>query len=120
MKTWIILLVLFSTAAQASQLRCAGAVRGVRILVNAVGTLTNPNAGSGSVNVGGRQVARFEGEDVRLNYLTQSMRARNDQGDLVEARVTNLNRGTGIINRLVVRAYGISYSRVPVQCTLVR
>ena len=120
MKRLACLLALLASTAQAANLHCSGTARGTRIVVTARGTLMNPDAGAGSVVVAGRLVARFDGEDVNLNYLTKSMRARNAHGDIVEARVTNLNRGTGMINRLVVPAFGISYARVPVQCRLLR
>ena len=116
MKTaFLAFLSILATQAHALTGNCIGTSRGERIVVVLAGTQQN---GTGSVSVGGRQVARFEGSDLQVNLIMQSIRARNAHGDVVEARVTNLSRQTGVLSRLVVPAYGINFSRVPVQCNL--
>ena len=94
---------------------CVGTRGRDRIVIVLSGTQQN---GSGSVSVGGRLVARFDGPDLRVNFVMQSIRARNAHGDVVEARVTNLSRQTGVLSRLIVPAYGMNFSQVPVQCNL--
>lgn len=117
-----LMLALILTAASlpslAAVVRCEGVHRGARIVVNAQGSLANTRDGSGSITVAGRRVALFDGDQVRINYLTQSLRAANDQGDRVEARVRNLNSGAGVIGRLQVPAFGIDYRNVAVVCSL--
>ncbi len=113
--TVLVFLSLLSTLANALTGNCVGTRGRDRIVVVLSGTQQN---GSGSVSVAGRQVARFDGPDLRVNFVMQSIRARNAHGDVVEARVTNLSRQTGVLSRLIVPAYGINFSQVPVQCNL--
>jgi hypothetical protein len=88
------------------------------VVFSLTGNQGNTRSGTASVAVGGREVARFDARDVRINYVVQSIRAQNAHGDLVQAQVTNLSRQTGVLSRLVVPAYGINISRLPVQCNL--
>jgi len=114
------LLTSLSLSSFAAVVRCEGVHRGAKIVVNAQGSLTNTRDGSGSISVAGRRVALFDGDQVRINYLTRALRAANDQGDQVQARVTNLNSGAGVIGRLHVPAFGIDYRNVAVVCSLRR
>ena len=79
--------------------------------------MSNTDTGRGSISVGGRNVADFEGEDLRINYLFQTFKVRNNRGDLVEGRVNNIIKQTGIIKRLYVPGYGIDYRNIPMVCT---
>ena len=111
----LVIVSLMTANAYALVGNCVGSSRGERIVIVLEGDQEN---GSGSVSVGGRLVARFDGPDLRVNLIMQSIRARNAHGDVVEARVTNLSRQTGVLSRLIVPAYGINFSQVPVQCNL--
>lgn len=116
MKFAALMFVSFMTVqANAMTGQCVGTKNGERILISLAGSTSR---GSGTVEVGGRLVARFDGPDLRINYVMQTIRARNAHGDVVEARVTNLSRQTGVLSRLIVPAYGINFSQVPVQCRL--
>lgn len=119
MKMFIVMfLASFSLSAMAATARCEGVHRGVRIIVNAQGNPANTRAGTGSISVGGRRVAVFDGDQLSVNYLMRSMRVANDHGDRAEARMTNIRTGAGIITRLVVPAFGIDYRNVPVVCSM--
>lgn len=113
--TALVFLSLLTAQAHALTGSCVGTRGRDRIAVVLSGTQQN---GTGSVYVGNRLVARFDGPDLRVNFVMQSIRARNAHGDVVEARVTNLSRQTGVLSRLIVPAYGINISQVPVQCNL--
>lgn len=79
--------------------------------------MSNTDTGQGSISVNGRAVAGFEGEDLRINYLFQTFKVRNNHGDLVEGRVTNMLKQTGTIKRLYVPGFGIDYRNIPMSCT---
>lgn len=79
--------------------------------------MTDTDTGRGSISVNGRVVADFEGEDLRINYLFQTFKVRNDRGDLVEGKVNNLVKQTGMIKRLYVPGFGIDYRNIPMACT---
>ena len=79
--------------------------------------MTDTDTGRGSISVNGRQVAAFEGEDLRINYIFQTFKVRNNHGDIVEGKVNNLVQLTGMIKRLYVPGYGIDYRNIPMKCT---
>lgn len=96
---------------------CAGVHNGKRIVFN--GLILDPankNTAEGFITISGRRVVDFEGEQLKINYLFQTFRARNNRGDFVEGRVTNLFRKKGVIKRLYVREFGIDYRNIPMQC----
>ena len=95
---------------------CRGEYQGQEVLLNAYGEGNDPREASGTVSVDGREVARFDGRDARINYLFQTAKVTNAQGDLAEGRVVSLLDKTGIITRLQVQGYGIDFRNVPVQC----
>jgi len=97
---------------------CWGGSGSNRVVFTLTGNQGNTSSGEASVEVAGRQVARFDSRDVQINLVFQSIRARNAHGDVVQAQVTNLARQTGVLSRLVVPAFGINISRLPVQCNL--
>lgn len=98
--------------------RCVGTHRGAKIIVNAQGNPANTRNGTGSISVAGRQVAQFDGDQLRVNYLTRTMRVVNDQGDRVEGRLHNVISGVSTITRLLIPAYGIDYRNIPVVCSM--
>ena len=113
----IVTLSLITSAAFAGRGGCSGVHKGKRIIFN--GLITNPmdtDTGRGNISVGGRVIAEFEGEDLRINYLFQTFKASNNHGDLVEGKVTNMRKMTGVMKRLYVRGYGIDYRNIPMTC----
>ncbi len=96
--------------------RCEGVHRGSRIIVHAQGNPTNTRNGTGHISVAGRQVAQFDGSQLRVNYITRTIRGANDQGDRVEGRLNNLSSGASTITRLQIPAYGIDYRNISVVC----
>jgi hypothetical protein len=97
---------------------CTGVYRGQKIVFKGlILNMSDTDTGRGSISVGGRVVAAFEGEDLRINYLFQTFKVRNNHGDLVEGRVNNIIRQTGVIKRLYVPGYGIDYRNIPMACT---
>ena len=96
---------------------CFGKYKGRSIIVKGLMTEAgNKDSAQGSVSVGGRVVADFEGADLKINYIFQSFKVRNARGDLVEGRVTNLIKKTGVIKRLYVPSFGIDYRNIPMTC----
>lgn len=113
----IVTLALLSSAAFAGRGGCAGVHKGKRIIFN--GLITNPmdtSTGNGNISVGGRVVAEFDGEDLKINYLFQTFKATNNHGDLVEGKVTDMRKMTGVMKRLYVRGFGIDYRNIPMKC----
>lgn len=97
---------------------CTGSYRGKKIVFKGlIMNMSDTDTGRGSISVGGRVVAGFEGEDLRINYLFQTFKVRNNHGDLVEGRVNNLFKQTGVIKRLYVPGYGIDYRNIAMACT---
>lgn len=97
---------------------CTGTHRGQKIVFKGlIMDMNDTDTGRGTISVNGRVVAGFEGEDLRINYLFQTFKVRNNHGDLVEGRVNNMIRQTGVIKRLYVPGYGIDYRNIPMACT---
>ncbi len=108
---------IFSSVAFAGTGGCVGTYRGQRIVFR--GLILNPmnkNTAKGSISVGGRVVADFEGEGLKINYFFQTFKARNNRGDFVDGKVTSLYRKTGVMKRLYVRGFGIDWRNIPMQC----
>lgn len=121
MKTLILALVLMSLsqALMAAPLvgGCSGIVNKTKIVFN--GSMTNApfvKTGKGSISVGGRVLAEFDGRDAKINFLNQSVKGANNHGDILEAQVTNMARKTGVLKKLIIRAYGINVNNVPIAC----
>lgn len=96
---------------------CNGTYRGKKIIFN--GLMTHPtdkDTAEGSILIDGRIVADFEGEDLRINYFFQTFKVRNNRGALVEGKVNNLLRKTGVISRLYIPEFGIDYRNIPMVC----
>lgn len=113
----IVTATLLSSAAFAGKGGCAGVYKGKRIIFN--GLITNPmdtSTGNGHIIVGGRRVADFDGEDLKINYLFRTFKVRNNHGDMVEGKVTNITKMTGVMSRLYVRGFGIDYRNIPMTC----
>lgn len=106
---------LLSTAAFASKGGCTGTYKGKRIILDG-NLLSSLDDATASVIVDGRIVAYFDGADVKLNYLFQSFKVRNNQGDYAEGKLTNLVKKTGVLSRLSVPAYGIDFRDIPMAC----
>lgn len=97
---------------------CTGVYAGKKIVFKGlIMNMRDTDTGRGSISVGGRVVAGFEGEDLRINYLFQTFKVRNNHGDLVEGRVNNIIKQTGVIKRLYVPGFGIDYRNIPMACT---
>ncbi len=112
----VLILASFSLSAFAAIARCEGSHRGSRIIVHAQGNPANTRDGSGYISVAGRQVAQFDGDQLRVNYFTRTIRGANDQGDRIEGRLNNLRSGASTITRLQISAYGIDYRNISVVC----
>lgn len=113
--TCFLALGLMATSAFAGTGGCTGTYKGKRIVLN--GNLLNAlDDATASVSVDGRIVAHFDGSDVKLNYIFQSFKVRNNQGDYAEGKLTNLVKKTGVLSRLSVPAYGIDYRDIPMAC----
>lgn len=96
---------------------CSGTYKGKKIIFNGLMTHpTNTDTAEGSISVGGRIVADFEGEDLKINYIFQTFKVRNNRGALVEGRVNNMFKKTGVISRLYVPEFGIDYRNIPMAC----
>ncbi len=96
---------------------CKGVYQGKAVSFSGVGkSITDIKNGHGSISVDGRIVADFEGEDMKINYFTQSFKVTNNRGALLEAKVTNIGRGTGVIKRLSIPEFGIEYKNIPMSC----
>ncbi len=97
---------------------CKGVYQGKSVSFSGVGkSITEIKKGRGSISVAGRIVADFEGEDMKINYWTQSFKVTNNHGALLEAKVTNIGKGTGVIKRLLVPEFGIDYRNIPMSCS---
>lgn len=97
---------------------CKGVYQGKSVSFRGVGkSITEIKKGRGSISVAGRVVADFEGEDMKINYWNQSFKVTNNHGALLEAKVTNIGKGTGVIKRLVVPEFGIDYRNIPMSCS---
>jgi hypothetical protein len=97
---------------------CTGLYRGQKIVFKGlIMDIRNTDTGRGSISVDGRVVAGFEGEDLKINYLFQTFKVRNNHGDLVEGKVNNIIKRTGVIKRLYVPGFGIDYRNIPMACT---
>ena len=109
--------VMLTSTAFAAKGGCVGTYKGQKIVFNGlIMDPSNKNTAEGSIKIGDRVIADFEGEDLKINYLFQTFKATNNRGDLVEGKVTNLFRKTGVMKRLYVRAYGIDWRNIPMQC----
>lgn len=106
----------FSLSTLAAVARCEGVHRGSRVIVHAQGNPANTRQGTGHITVAGRQVAQFDGNQLRVNYITRTIRGMNDQGDRVEGRLNNLSSGASTITLLQIPAFGIDYRNVSVVC----
>ena len=111
-------LVSGTVAAAPTRGTCTGTYGGKKIVFKGlIMNMSDTDTGRGSISVAGRVVAAFEGEDLRINYLFQTFKVKNNHGDLVEGRVNNLIRQTGVIKRLYVPGFGIDYRNIPMACT---
>ena len=115
--TFVVSTFFVTSLAMANSGGCSGKYKGKSIIVKGIMTEAgNKDSGQGSVSVGGRVVADFEGTDLKINYIFQSFKVRNARGDLVEGRVKNLIKKTGVIKRLYVPSFGIDYRNIPMTC----
>ena len=113
----LLTLTVFTGSALAATGGCVGVHNGKRIVFNGlILDPTNKNTAEGYISVGGRRVADFDGEQLKINYIFQTFKARNNRGDFVEGRVTNMFRKKGVIKRLYVRGFGIDYRNIQMQC----
>lgn len=110
------LILLLSSTAFAISGECRGTHQGEEILLSGYAAGSDPREGVARVSVAGREVALFEGQDARINYLFQSARVMNPQGDELEGKVVSLTEKTALITKLVVRGFGIDYRNIPVSC----
>jgi hypothetical protein len=114
------LTTLFANAAideNSGRAGCKGVYQGKSVSFSGVGkSITDIKRGHGSISVDGRIVADFEGEDMKINYFTQSFKVTNNRGALLEAKVTNIGKGTGVIKRLSIPEFGIEYRNIPMSC----
>lgn len=117
--TTLILGLLSSTFVQAGvRGKCTGMYRGQKIVFSGISnSATSAASGRGSISVGGRVVADFEGVDLKINYLFRSFKVRNNHGAMIEGEVTDLAEQRGMITRLYVPEYGIDFRHIPMSCT---
>jgi hypothetical protein len=103
------LTTLFANAAideNSGRAGCKGVYQGKSVSFSGVGkSITDIKRGHGSISVDGRIVADFEGEYMNIN-----------RGALLEAKVTNIGKGTGVIKRLSIPEFGIEYRNIPMSC----
>lgn len=109
---------LFSFQAAAASASCTGKVRGAKLFFYAKGSLMNKNDGVGHVKINGRVVAQFDGDYARINFFTKSFSIRNNRGDVVEGRLSNMMSGAGTLTRMVLPGEGIRLVNVPVDCDM--
>lgn len=96
---------------------CTGTYQGKKIsFTGFMGDINYLDTLTGSLEVDGREVTRFEGRDVALSFLSRTFVVKNDQGDYAEGKLSNPIRKTGVIRRLSVPAYGIEYRDIPMSC----
>ncbi|MFP5384506.1 MAG: hypothetical protein ACLGHN_00405 [Bacteriovoracia bacterium] len=115
--TFVVSSLFVTSMAMANSGGCSGKYKGQSIIVKGLmSDAGNKDSAQGSVSVGGRVVADFEGTDLKINYIFQSFKVRNNRGDLIEGKVTSLSKQTGIIKRLYVPSFGIDYRNIPMTC----
>ena len=96
---------------------CSGIYQGKKVsFTGFMGHINYLDTLTGSLEVDGREVARFEGRDVQLSFLSRTFVVKNDQGDMAEGKLNNPIRKTGVISRLYVPAYGIDYRNIAMSC----
>lgn len=119
MKTIVITLLISSSAfgAPASG-ECTGTHRKVPILFKAhMADKSDYASFTGALYHDDRMVAEISGkDDIKINLLTLSFKARNGQGDYIEGRVTNLFNKVGKVKILSIPAYGINIENFEVSC----
>lgn len=117
MKALLFALVLLSTAHAATNVRCDGKYQGKSVVLSgSVQDIMDPRSGTGAVSVDGREVANFAGSDAKINYVFLSAKVQNARGELVEGKITDLQKGSGLITRLHVPGFGIDFRNIPVTC----
>lgn len=119
-KKMILTLALTAISAQAfsATVSCSGTVRGRRIVATASGQIHNTRAGSGVVTLDGREISRFSGSEIKINWLLKSFRGTNNHGDSISAKLNNVGSGASTLRTLQVRAFGVSLNNVPMNCRI--
>lgn len=111
-KTMIIMLTLTILSGQAfAGLNCRGNHKGSSVELKGQGSLTSP---SGTVFVDGREVSQFD--KLKVSIVFRTFKGKNNQGDVIDGKVTDLGEKTGYIHKLSVPGYGIKMSNIPVNC----
>lgn len=108
----------FSFQAGAATASCSGRYKDARLFFHAKGSLMNKNDGVGHVKINGRVVAQFDGDYARINYLRRSFTIKNNRGDIVEGRLTNIMSGAGVLTKMELPGEGIRLVNVPVNCRM--
>ena len=96
---------------------CLGRYQGIDIKLHGViSDKSNLDSAEGSVIIAGREVARFNGADLRYNIILMTFKARNYQGDIIEGKVKSISEKSAVFSRLYVPAFGIDLRNVFVTC----
>jgi hypothetical protein len=96
---------------------CSGHHQGLDIKIRgAISDKSNIETAEGSLIIAGREVARFQGADLRYNILLWTFKARNNHGDLVEGKVKSITEKSATFSRIYIPAYGIDLRNIFVTC----
>ena len=113
--TWI----LFTSIAFAGPLSggCQANYKGKKIVFTGMlREKLNFKSGKGGLVFDRRPIADFEGDDLKVGLIFRTFKMKNDRGDILEGKVVDADKATGLITRLYVRGSGLDLSNVPMQC----
>ena len=111
--------VVLMSAAVAGPIKggCRGTYRGKKIEFRGnLREMTNFSSGAGTLHYDNRVIANFEGNDLKVNLLLFSFKMRNDHGEMIDGRATNVSKMKANISRIYVPSYGIDITNLPVSC----
>jgi hypothetical protein len=122
LKIWVTLLTvsLFSFQVLSStRLECHGTHKGIPILISGEVPGLIPSEmieATGHIEVDGRVVTSFNQSDVKFNIFLMTFEAKNNHGDLVQGRVTDVKNMRALIRRLYVYGHGIDFTNISIRC----
>ncbi len=97
---------------------CHGIHQGKKIVFQGtMSDVSNFDTGEGQILVDKTLVADFEGEDLKLSYIFRTFKVTNNQGAVLEGKVTSISEKKGIITKLYVPGTIVNYKNIPMSCT---
>lgn len=121
MKTFVTLALLLSFSNMALAVAVKGSCVGIVgknkfVFTGSMKDALNVKSGSGKLYQNGRHIADFDGDEAKMSILRGTFRAENARGNILDVKLTNMAKKTGIAKRIYVREYGVDLYNVPVQC----